>query len=300
MSDYVNMFGSGQVGLEPDDSDVSSTPADEAAGRLPNRFEAQQVSSISYIYAIGRITPQYPELAIEKEISQVIGRRQSNGLNDNQVLYQALTAAENRYLVRQLRWVMSIAGLATYIVVPRDFSDLDLFVATLRPRPGPRDLDVVIGVKGPIAPPTVCNGMTLPIVVADQIYSFDADDLLAAIPVPDGIAADEFKGTTEEVFARVGQLADNSGNADGHRALNYLAIRYPTIYTKTVECHSAGKSLSDVTVVPSRLAGIRQVLDVVFTFVTRSTGVADKYFVRVDVTEQFPFIVSSLAPYYDR
>jgi hypothetical protein len=34
--------------------------------------------------------------------------------------------------------------------------------------------------------------------------------------------------------------------------------------------------------------------------VRRIVDVIDKYFVRVDVTEQFPFLVTKLAPYYDR
>jgi hypothetical protein len=39
---------------------------------------------------------------------------------------------------------------------------------------------------------------------------------------------------------------------------------------------------------------------VVFSFTDRENGTADKYFVRVDVTEEFPFIVTKMAPYYDR
>jgi hypothetical protein len=32
----------------------------------------------------------------------------------------------------------------------------------------------------------------------------------------------------------------------------------------------------------------------------RNTSVVQKFFVRVDVTEQFPFLVTKLSPYYDR
>jgi hypothetical protein len=39
---------------------------------------------------------------------------------------------------------------------------------------------------------------------------------------------------------------------------------------------------------------------VVFSFTNRETGIMEKYFVRVDVTEEFPFIVTKMAPYYDR
>ena len=36
-----------------------------------------------------------------------------------------------------------------------------------------------------------------------------------------------------------------------------------------------------------------------FTYTHRQTDVTDKYFSRVDVTEEFPFLVSKMAPYYD-
>ena len=34
----------------------------------------------------------------------------------------------------------------------------------------PNDIDVVIGMRGPIAPPEMCNGLMIPIVAFDQIY----------------------------------------------------------------------------------------------------------------------------------
>ena len=51
---------------------------------------------------------------------------------------------------------------------------------------------------------------------------------------------------------------------------------------------------------PSRLSGTRKIVDAVFTYTNRNTGVDEKYFVRVDVTEKFPFLVTKISPYYDR
>jgi hypothetical protein len=42
----------------------------------------------------------------------------------------------------------------------------------------------VIGTRGPIASPEMCNGLMVPIVVFDKIYSFDRDTLIKAIPRP--------------------------------------------------------------------------------------------------------------------
>jgi len=59
-------------------------------------------------------------------------------------------------------------------------------------------------------------------------------------------------------------------------------------------------SLSSVDVRPSRLTGARKIVDVIFSFSERKTNFAEKYFTRVDVTEEFPFLASPLALYYDR
>jgi hypothetical protein len=48
------------------------------------------------------------------------------------------------------------------------------------------------------------------------------------------------------------------------------------------------------------LSGTRKVVDVVFAFTNRSTDVVSKQAVRVDVTDEFPFLVTKLSPYYDR
>jgi hypothetical protein len=37
----------------------------------------------------------------------------------------------------------------------------------------------------------------------------------------------------------------------------------------------------------------------VFTFTHRQIDVTDRHFTRVDVTEEFPFLVRKMAPYYD-
>ena len=42
------------------------------------------------------------------------------------------------------------------------------------------------------------------------------------------------------------------------------------------------------------------VVDVVFSYTSRQTDVTEKYFVRVDVTEEFPFLVTKLSHYYER
>jgi hypothetical protein len=254
----------------------------------------------SYIYAIGRIEPRFPRPSVEKEFAQATGRAETAGLTDRQAVQKVLSQRQNRYLARQLCWVMTVEGLETFILVPRDPADLDLLIEALRPTPSPMDLDCVIGVRGPIALPEMCNGLMVPIVFFDQIYSFDRDALIKAIPRPEKTPTKEFAQTAEELFDRIMQMTDNAGATDEYRALNYLAVRYHAIYTKAAEQFAGNASLTAVDVRPSPLSGTRKVVDVIFSYTTRSTDVVEKFFARVDVTEEFPFLVTKLSPYYDR
>jgi hypothetical protein len=254
----------------------------------------------SYVYAIGRIEPRFPRLSIEKEFAQAAGRLPPGGLTDRQAMHAVLTKRENRYLLRQMCWVMTIAGMETYLLVPRDPGDVPLLLESFRPAATPLDLDVVIGIKGPIAPPDMCNGLMVPIVAFDQIYSFDRASLIKSLPKPEGIAAKDFAAAADELFDRVIQLTDNAGATDENRALNYLSVRYHQIYAEVAEAHGRNESLSGVAVQHSSLSLTRRIVEVIFTFTGRTTDVIRKSFVRVDVTEEFPFLTTKLSPYYDR
>lgn len=266
-----------------------------AAGLSPN-----DNGTVSYVYAIGRVEARFPNLSAEKEFAQATGRADTAGKTDQQTFHAVLSKRENRYLIRQLCWVLTIQGLETYLLVPRDPADIDLLVEAIRPAPSPNDIDVVIGMRGPIAPPQMCNGLMVPIVAFDQIYSFDRDALIKAIPKPEKTTAAQFGPAAEELFNRIMQLTDNAGATGEHRVLNYLAMRYPAIYGKAAEEFAHDFSLTGVEVRPSPLSSTRNIVDVIFSYTNRNTDFTEKFFVRVDVTEEFPFLVTKLSPYYDR
>ncbi len=284
------------------------TPSQEDAGAMPPAKEMPCPTCggeaapmpTSYVYALGRIEARFPRLSVEKEFAQATGRAETTGKTDQQAFHAVLSKRENHYLVRQLCWVLTIQGLETYILQPRDPADFDLLVETIRPKPSPLDINVVIGVRGPIAPPELCNGLMVPMVVFDQIYSFDRDVLIKAIPRPENIAPEQFYPAAEEVFDRIMQMTDNAGATDEHRALNYLAMRFPGLYAKVAEEFARDFSLSGVEVRLSPLSGTRKIVDVIFSYTNRNTDFTEKFFVRMDVTEEFPFLVTKLSPYYDR
>lgn len=280
----------GDVVRAPPTSEVPCPTSAGAAASMP----------VSYVYAIGRVEARFPNLAAEKEFAQATGRTDTAGKTDQQTFHAVLSKRENRYLVRQLCWVLSIQGLETYLLVPRDPADIDLLVEAIRPAPTPNDIDIVIGMRGPIAPPEMCNGLMVPIVAFDQIYSFDRDALIKAIPKPAKTTAAQFGPAAEELFNRIMQLTDNSGATDEHRVLNYSVMRYPAIYAKAAEEFARDFSLTGVEVRPSPLSSTRKIVDVIFSYTNRNTDFTEKFFVRVDVTEEFPFLVTKLSPYYDR
>jgi len=162
------------------------------------------------------------------------------------------------------------------------------------------DIDAVIGILGPVAPPEFCNGLMIPVVAFDQIYSFDGDALIKAIPRPEKIAAKQFAPMASELFYRIMQIADNAGATDEHRALNYLAMRYPAIYATAAEQFARDFSLTGVEARPSLLSSTRKMVDVIFSYSNRNTDFTEKFFVRVDGTEEFPYLATKMAPYFDR
>ena len=283
----------------PDGLGSSSVTAQSCPSCGTARVSDSTASPANFVYALGRITPRFPTPSIAKEFSQVVGRDETQGLTDPQVFHKVLSETHNRYLVRKLCWVMTIEGLETYILLPRYQADYDCLIEAVREAPQPNDCDVVIGAMGPIAPPEMCNGLMVPIVAFDQIYSFDRDSLIKALPKPEKVPAKEFTPAAEQLFDRIMQMADNGGSTDEHRAVNYLAVRYHRIYEAVAEAFARNESLTSLDVRPSRLRGTRKVVDVIFSFTNRNTDVVSKQFVRVDVSEEFPFLFTKLAPYFE-
>jgi hypothetical protein len=280
--------------IAPCQDDVVATPAGNAAP-CPTCAGAGASMPVSFVYAIGRIEARYPNLSVEKEFAQVAGQIDTAGKTDQQTFHAVLS--KNRYLVRELCWVLTIQGLETYLLVPRDSADFERLVEAIRPVPSRNNTDVVIGVRGPIAPPEMCNGLMVPIVLFDQIYSFDCDALIKAIPKPKTMTTEQFGRAAEQMFNLM-QMADNAGATDADRVKNFLLVRHPGIYVTAAEEFGKDFSLTGVEVRPSPLSGTR--VEVIFSFRHRKTDFPEKFCVQVDKQGKFPFLVTKMLPYYDR
>src|SRR5829696_8463220 len=109
----------------------------------------EETMTRSFIYAIGAIEPRFPSPGLEKEYLQALGRSETKGQTNYEAMRTALSKRENRYLLRQICWVLRIEGLETYIIKPRDPGDFEALVDALRTPPRGTDVDAVIGVRGP-------------------------------------------------------------------------------------------------------------------------------------------------------
>ncbi|HZB16419.1 MAG TPA: hypothetical protein VE445_04560 [Nitrososphaeraceae archaeon] len=280
----------------------ASTDSKEGCGcdHKPNNIMHRQ-----YVYAIGKVVHRFPNKSLEMELVQAIGRRpegETKGLANPEVAHKVFTDPNNRYIARQICYILTIEGLETYILLPNDPLDFDRLAQALRPAPDIGDIDVIIGRRGPMASPEMCNGIVVPIVIVDQIYSFDRDTLMKAIPKrkEKGTNEDQFRKTADAVFSHLIQIADNAGAIDEHRALNYLAVRYDQIYHRTQLLQDENYSFTGIEVRPSLLSGTQKIVDVIFSYENRANRALQKWFCRVDVTGEWPYLVSPMREYFER
>lgn len=253
----------------------------------------------SFVYTIGRIDFRFPDLGVERELAQSMRRTDTAWMTDREALCEVLNQPENRYLTRQLCYVLSVQGLDTYVLVPRDPADFVLLAEAVRPSHQADAIDVVIGVRGELAPGGHCDGLRLPVVTVDQLYSATIPYLVQAIDRPESMDVEQFDKAATDLLNTVLNVSGNVGASDEHRALSYLMVRYPAIYRKTFERSMDDCSLTSIDVRRSGLGGARRIMDVVFTYTSRTTDEVEKYFVPVDVSYQFPFRTGPLGVFYD-
>ena len=256
-----------------------------------------------FVYAIGTIEADYPNVAIEREM-QILAHHlevdfeperdvSTRPTEDRRWQHVVLSKDRKltRYIARQLRWRLTVEGFPVFVLSPGDpYNFDDLIDALARPKyakpergggkraavpkasliESPLDLDVVVGIAGP----QTSEGIAL---LADQIFQLDRNQL-----APGGLTC-------------FSQLADNHGLTDEDRAYNFLAARYVPPLSQV-----QGFDLSGMRVTPSRLgSGTGRIVRAIYTF--RNATMAEReYFVRVDVTNEFPMIVSPWQQYVER
>lgn len=264
-----------------------------------------------YVYAFGVLDTKYPSLSVQNEFQQAASRDQVIGPLGN-INYEVLSQGQNAYLAREMCFVLRIDGVDSYIVKPRSQVELYEMISTLQMQTtGAPIYSAIIGPLGPLAPPDMCDGLQLPVVVCNQIYSFTEANFVQAVTdnlSASGAITNPTNQTTlqvQDMFQQIMlELTDNMGESDEHRAVNYVALRYPDIYSLAVRMASTpiqGQSLiylfQRISAMPASVQGTRRVVDVLLHFRERDTGQLVDYYCRVDVTGQFPFLIAKLSRY---
>ncbi|MGW7610593.1 cyanobactin maturation protease PatG family protein [Streptomyces sp. NPDC054766] len=273
-----------------------------------------------HLYAIGTVTARFPSLDIEKEFMQAWGKSPAQTLTISDAdKFAVLSQGQNLYLARQMCWIFQSGDIDLYILKPRSQVELTDLVTCLAPTPNLLSFALVVGSVGGIAPPSMCNGVQLPLAACEQVFSFTGqafvnsivaeirNDTALVAAIGQYIAdqhlsqsADDFiAARASDAFATLTLLSDNTGQTDEHRAINYLTFKSLALYKKVIEREINGFRLNSVTAQPDPLARTRRIQDVILLFTKTDTQEVTRYFTRIDVTGQFPFLLNELALFFD-
>ena len=246
------------------------------------------------VYAIGRIEPRFPSEDLEREVAQVASRGDGDEPNGFEILGEVLRERGNRYIARRLCWVLTVDGLDAYSLVLQDPTDLELLIDAIGGDDDER-VDVVVGEQARATALGSCAGLSLPTIAVDVIYSFDRGSFASALRDSEGTtdAGDALVRAVDQVLDRVARVGDNVGLTDEHRALNYLAVRYPAIYGGAAEAMGRGLALTGVETRVSARGGSRRIVEVSFVF-GEGGRPNERHTARVDVTGTFPFLTRKL------
>jgi Subtilase family/PatG C-terminal len=278
------------------------------------------------IYVLGSVDIVIPHQAVSEEL-QILAlalshdypaeHLQEPGPNEELRSWQCrvLGKKEARYLARQMHWILKIEGHPAYYLSLRDLHDLDDLIKCLG-RSDNEDLDLFVGSSSLIDVGTH-PGINLPVLSVDQIDTFSKEKLIEwfktkanappkqlAKRAPQGANQNRtYEQNLDQLFKKLGQNADNRGDTDELRALNYLAVRYRPLYALYADIMMGRQnwSFDGVRVIRSRLSrGEKRMVDPVFTFRHKPTGDVEQYFMRVDVSHLFPMVVHHIDEYFER
>jgi hypothetical protein len=260
------------------------------------------------VYAIGRLSPQFGSIGVEKEFAQATeGRLQSDQL-DVGALRWVLDNPEDAYLGRHLCWVFTCQGVDTFTVMPRDDVDVTRLAKALSATEDV--MHAIVGKTIPSPNDSPCAATGLPTVQADQVLAFTLKEFAGKLldsraSTTEASSAEEseadraeFEAIVRGVLLRLTRGTASPGFTEEDRARNYVAMRYPAIYHAVSLAQLDGKVLVGVDAQHSHSA-VRRLVTVRLILRDPRTDITERYQCQVDVTELFPFLVTGLQPAYE-
>ncbi|MEO8350885.1 MAG: hypothetical protein ABI680_04085 [Chthoniobacteraceae bacterium] len=272
------------------ESAAPHAPCPQCAGKAPGHQQ--------YIYSIGRLDVRFPSVSLEREFQQrerqLLLERKTGWANSGERLAHVLT--HNPHLARAVCFVHSVGNIPAYIVAATGSEVLKGLVEAARSAGQPDAWSIVIGKRGPMGMPTTCGGLLAPMMACDQIYTFTLKEFIDGLVqrvklagLPSTKKAEALPAVAEDIFRRIAGSAENLGAEDGHRALNYFLVQHPGLFLAAVE--RANKAVLDSIETRTTVGAMdTRIVTVVLTFIDHATGVPERLFCRIDVTDEWPFV----------
>jgi hypothetical protein len=186
-----------------------------------------------------------------------------------------------------------------FVIVPRDQHELLVLIEGFVSSTD-SSIIVVIGrstAGAQWAPDT--GEPALPRFGVDQLIRFEKDEFVGRVPRSTDLPEEEFKNSIRYIFSRILRRSNNAGISDDHRALNYIALRDPAIFEVSTRAAAKSLMLASIDARPQIFSDGRRTVTVRFNYRGPGNGLTERYSCRVDVTEQFPFILSPMQQTFD-
>jgi hypothetical protein len=257
-----------------------------------------------FVYAIGRLAPQFQSLDVEKEFAQLAAGVKGREASEHHRLKTVVEQEENLYLAHHICWVFTVQGIDSFAIVPRDNNDARQLIDAFVPASEEDVVNVLVGRTATTPPAWDWSSTGLRLISADQLLRFTLDEFVEALDKDyrgggsEGSADPDHRAAMRELFFRLTRRVDNQGVTDTDRARNYVALRYPALYHATLKALSEGKALMGIEARPT-LSGARQLVSVRLVFRDRRTQIVERYSCMVDVTGEFCFLAAPLSPTWD-
>lgn len=270
------------------------------------------------VYAWGTVEAGFPSLSIEKEFFQAIAPADTAGFDPSDTLdlwrlnemvrssptlYKVLSRPANLYIAREMCWSLTGPDAGRlWAIRPRDDKEVARLVAAMEPdQNAVKQPQVLLGRRSPTPGNPLCNGA--PAITFNQLYSRTAgnlaNELMAAYP--------SLAQSTAQVQPLVADLlaqAPGTGGDGEARALNYLLLNELDLYYQTYQLlysrsapNSNGYELMALEPLLRQSSDGRKQVDAVLVFQSNDSGNLSRWYYRVDVAGDFPYLVQGWRRY---
>ncbi|MGF1747666.1 hypothetical protein [Vibrio cionasavignyae] len=294
--------------------------AQRSAALLPYSSSFSDDGAIDYVYVNGFIKAEFDNLGLEKEFERNITSCNSDGqhtlympedtesvLKDTKwyqdrerCLFTYLSQPKNRYIARLMKWsIINSYSDDIYRLKPAP-QHLDSLIAALKLNDN--DVPKTINVIGTHQ---VIGQEPLPCIDIKKIECISPSNLVQQVQAQHaGFNSVKLKKVIGDILS----LAENHGDTDHDRALNYALYHNLELYMGSYEIiynHAGGNTerevaqLNNVTVL-SEICGERKVAKVVFDFQNVQSSVGQHWYCAIDVTDDYPFLLTKFKRYLPR